>query len=101
MSDRAGSVPAMTSSSAVKAAFRCSECGWRAPKWVGRCGECQAWGSLVEVAAGGTGAATRTAAGPVTAPAVPIGQVSIEESRAQTCGAPELDRVLGPPSPVE
>lgn len=82
-------------SSRTRAAHRCSECGWETPKWVGRCLECQAWGSLVEVAAGGSAAATRTAAGPVTAPAVPIGQVSIEESRAQTCGVPELDRVLG------
>jgi DNA repair protein RadA/Sms len=32
------------------AAFRCSECGWQAPKWVGRCGECQAWGTVTEAA---------------------------------------------------
>jgi len=32
------------------AAFRCSECGWQAPKWVGRCGECQAWGTVAEAA---------------------------------------------------
>ena len=24
--------------------YRCSECGWTTIKWVGRCGECQAWG---------------------------------------------------------
>ena len=30
------------------AAFRCSECGWQAAKWVGRCGECQAWGTVEE-----------------------------------------------------
>jgi len=32
------------------AAFRCSECGWQAAKWVGRCGECQAWGTVAETA---------------------------------------------------
>ncbi len=37
----------------------------------------------------------RTSASPVTAPAVPIGQVSVEESTFRTCGVPELDRVLG------
>jgi DNA repair protein RadA/Sms len=43
-----------------------------------------------------TGApAARTQAGPVTSPAVPIGQVPIEDSRARTSGVPELDRVLG------
>jgi DNA repair protein RadA/Sms len=31
----------------------------------------------------------------VTAPAVPIGQVPIEDSSASSCGVPELDRVLG------
>ena len=29
--------------------YRCSECGWTSVKWVGRCGECQAWGSVDEV----------------------------------------------------
>src|SRR5205085_1173720 len=32
-------------------AHRCSECGWETAKWVGRCGECQAWGSVVEESA--------------------------------------------------
>jgi DNA repair protein RadA/Sms len=71
--------------------YRCSECGWETVKWVGRCGECQAWGSVAEGAAP-TG---RTTAGPVTAPAVPIGEVPAEDSRATTSGVPELDRVLG------
>ena len=72
-------------------AFRCTECGWEAAKWVGRCGECQAWGSVAEVAA----PTTRAAAGPVTAAAVPIGQVSVEDSSFRASGVPELDRVLG------
>jgi DNA repair protein RadA/Sms len=72
-------------------AYRCSECGWETAKWVGRCGECQAWGSVAEAAA----PAGRTTAGAVTSPAVPIGEVSVEESRFRTSGVPELDRVLG------
>ena len=35
---------------AAPAVYECSECGWRPPKWAGRCAECQAWGSVVEVA---------------------------------------------------
>ena len=31
------------------ATFRCAECGWTTAKWVGRCGECQAWGTVEEV----------------------------------------------------
>ena len=38
---------------------------------------------------------SRVQAGPVTAPAVPIGEVPIEDSQARTSGVPELDRVLG------
>jgi DNA repair protein RadA/Sms len=76
----------------ARPAYRCSECGWETAKWVGRCGECQAWGSVAEAAAVPTG---RTTASPVTTPAVPIGQVSVEESAFRTSGVPELDRVLG------
>src|SRR5690349_157724 len=76
----------------ARPAYRCSECGWETGKWVGRCGECQAWGSVAEAAAVSTG---RTTASPVTTPAVPIGQVSVQESAFRTSGVPELDRVLG------
>ncbi len=75
----------------TRAAYQCTECGWETTKWVGRCGECQAWGSLGEAVT----VTSRASASPVTAPAVPIGQVPIEESRSRTCGVPELDRVLG------
>ncbi len=34
----------------TRAAYQCTECGWETTKWVGRCGECQAWGSLGEAA---------------------------------------------------
>src|SRR6188472_728292 len=80
-----------TKTARVRSSYRCSECGWETAKWVGRCGECQAWGSVAEA-----GAPTmRAAAGPVSTPAVPIGQVSVTESVARTSGVPELDRVLG------
>ena len=74
-----------------RSSFRCGECGWEAAKWVGRCGECQAWGSVVEA----NQPKGRTAAGPVTSPAIPIGQVPVEDSLATSSGVPELDRVLG------
>ncbi|TCJ24328.1 DNA repair protein RadA [Nocardioides jejuensis] len=78
---------------AQRPAYTCAECGWTTAKWVGRCGECQAWGSVAESAAAPSGA--RTTAGPVTAPAVPIGQVPVEQTTARESGVPELDRVLG------
>ncbi|MDX6326036.1 MAG: hypothetical protein QOK15_2390 [Nocardioidaceae bacterium] len=80
-------------SAGQRSVYRCGECGWETAKWAGRCGSCQAWGSLVETTPAPT--RSRTAAAPVTGPAIPIGQVPIEESRSRSCGVPELDRVLG------
>ncbi|MBX6769544.1 MAG: DNA repair protein RadA, partial [Actinomadura rubrobrunea] len=52
----------MAKAKTAKAAYRCSECGWQTSKWVGRCGECQTWGSVGEA---GTAAPPRVvAAGP-------------------------------------
>src|SRR6476660_1036298 len=74
-----------------RAAFRCSECGWETAKWVGRCGECQAWGSVAEAAQ----VTLRTSSAPVSTPAVPIGEVSVSDATCRPSGVPELDRVLG------
>jgi len=81
-------------SGGVRATFRCTECGWTAVKWQGRCGECQAWGS-VEAVGASSPRLRQLSAGPVTAPAVPIGEVSVAEVTARSTGVPELDRVLG------
>lgn len=72
--------------------FRCSECGWSGPKWVGRCGECQAWGTVAEV--GAPGARTRAVTTPGR-PALPIGEVDITRAAANPSGVEEFDRVLG------
>ena len=73
-------------------AYRCAECGWQTTKWVGRCGECQAWGTVEEV---GVTVARTVASGHVTAPATPIGQIDISSAAAEPTGIDELDRVLG------
>ncbi|MBB5775656.1 DNA repair protein RadA [Nonomuraea jabiensis] len=78
---------------AQKPGYRCAECGWRTTKWVGRCGECQAWGTVEEE--GARAGANVVQAGATTAPAVPIGQVKAEIATARTTGVGELDRVLG------
>ena len=72
----------------------CAECGWRTPKWVGRCGQCQAWGSVTEDSGRAPGSSA-TAPAPVTAPARPIADVDVEVARARPTGVDELDRVLG------
>src|SRR3712207_6145307 len=61
---------------------------------MGRCPECQAWGTIEE--SGAPAAALRAvAAGPVTAPARPIAQVELTGARAVPTGIAEFDRVLG------
>jgi DNA repair protein RadA/Sms len=84
---------------AAAAVYECSECGWRPLKWVGRCGECQAWGSVAEVAplAAVLPAAPRVPlqAGTPRAAAVPIARVDATAARARPTGMSELDRVLG------
>ena len=77
---------------APKDPFRCAECGWTSAKWVGRCGECQAWGSVEEVAAPKK---LSLVAGHVTSAALPIGDVNLENAKARSSGVSELDRVLG------
>ncbi|MFC7217015.1 DNA repair protein RadA [Streptomyces polyrhachis] len=73
--------------------YRCSECGWTTAKWLGRCPECQAWGTVEE--AGGAPQVRTTAATRVTTSALPIGQVDGTRAEARSTGVPELDRVLG------
>ena len=76
----------------AKDPFRCAECGWTTAKWVGRCGECQTWGSVEEVSAPKKLSLVPTS---VTEAAKPIGEVSLEIAKARTSGVSELDRVLG------
>ncbi len=79
--------------------YRCAECGWRTTKWSGRCGECQAWGTVEEttvpaLARTRLGPAARTAAR-TAVPAVPITDVDARAASVRPTGLDELDRVLG------
>src|SRR5436309_1424752 len=73
-------------------AFRCDECGYEVTKWVGRCPECQAWGSVGEAA---RAPGQHVVARPVSMPALPISQVPAQGAEHRPTGVPELDRVLG------
>ncbi|GGX12079.1 DNA repair protein RadA [Streptomyces noursei] len=81
------------SSAKDRPSYRCTECGWTTAKWLGRCPECQAWGTVEEF--GGAPAVRTTAPGRVTTAALPIGQVDGKQATARSTGVPELDRVLG------
>lgn len=94
MSPAAPARTARPSRAAGRPTFSCSECGWTTAKWVGRCGECQEWGTVTE-AAGPTAGPRTAATSPARTPARPIDQIPVESARAVPTGVAELDRVLG------
>jgi DNA repair protein RadA/Sms len=74
--------------------FRCTDCGWQTGKWVGRCGGCQAWSTVVAQAPGSVGGRRPKSMQPRST-AQPIDQVSVAAARHMPSGVAELDRVLG------
>ncbi len=74
----------------------CQQCGHQEPRWLGRCPDCGAWGSLVveQVAAPSRGAG-RGAGAPAPRPAVPITEVPAALVDRLLTGLGEFDRVLG------
>jgi len=68
--------------------FGCTECGYSAGRWFGKCPGCNAFGSLVEE----TSAATASAA---PKPLLRLVDVAADEADRISTGVPELDRVLG------
>ncbi|MEW6262349.1 MAG: DNA repair protein RadA [Thermodesulfobacteriota bacterium] len=77
----------------IKTQYTCSECGYVASRWLGRCPECQTWDALVETArpAGPRGPArSGTGGGLLT-----LDQVPMKDVGRLSTGLAELDRVLG------
>ncbi|HEY5320096.1 MAG TPA: DNA repair protein RadA [Galbitalea sp.] len=76
--------------------FRCTECGWTSIKWVGRCGECQSWGTVLDDA---ENAVSPRAVVPIrvsaTRAAKSITEIGVDEVTHWPSGINEFDRVLG------
>ncbi|MFN8543809.1 MAG: DNA repair protein RadA [Candidatus Binatia bacterium] len=77
-----------------RTAFVCQQCGHAAPRWLGQCPGCEAWGSLVEEAVPDERPRGRAPASAGGAPR-PLVQVAAGESMRRSTGLVELDRVLG------
>src|SRR4051794_40502972 len=71
--------------------FRCTECGWTSPKWVGRCGECQQWNTVEDA----TAPVGRVTAIRPTNEARSIVDITTESATNWPSGIAEFDRVLG------
>src|SRR5579864_1448846 len=70
--------------------FACTECGYSAGRWFGKCPGCNAFGTLVEEVIG----QLSTASAPPK-PLLRLVDVQVEEAARISTGVPELDRVLG------
>jgi DNA repair protein RadA/Sms len=80
----------MAKAKAKATTFACSECGYTAGRWFGKCPGCDAFGTLVEETVAPAGAARRQAK-----PLLRLVDVEVQEAARIPTGVPELDRVLG------
>lgn len=80
----------------VKSVYVCSECGFEAPKWCGKCPGCGHWNTMNEEI---RETSPKKSFGAVSHAsvlrAVPIAEVSLSEEARYRTGMSELDRVLG------
>jgi DNA repair protein RadA/Sms len=70
--------------------FACTECGYYAGRWFGKCPGCNAFGTLVEELVGKVVGAKAP-----PKPLLRLVDVEVEEAHRISTGVPELDRVLG------
>ena len=76
--------------------YKCSECGYSQPRWLGRCPECGSWNTLEECIADPNANAAVFADGVAEkVKPVPLEKVSAQEGSRLSTGIDEFDRVLG------
>ena len=71
--------------------YACTDCGYSAGRWFGKCPGCNAFGTLVEDVLSSTDSGGKAPPKPL----LRLADVSAEESARIPTGVPELDRVLG------
>ena len=82
----------------AKSAYVCRECGYDAPKWLGKCPSCGAWNTFDELVVAKKGSSVAAA---VTSSAVPkakpqrVQDIKTGETRRIDIGQSEVNRVLG------
>jgi len=72
--------------------YTCENCGYRAPKWLGKCPGCESFQTFVEDA---EKVETSSSNSPFNMPLQVLSEVTIDSENRLTCGISELDRVLG------
>ncbi len=88
-----------TKTKAPTSQFVCSQCGYTAPKWLGKCPDCGEFNTLQEelVRAAETAPTRSSGLGVSKIPtrALPLSQVGYEKHHRVKCGIGEFDTVLG------
>lgn len=77
--------------------YKCSNCGYSQPRWLGRCPDCGEWNSLEEIIIDKTktGPAGRTPEEQVKVKPVSLSSVDASDTTRISTGIEEFDRVLG------
>ncbi len=78
-----------------KTRFVCQSCGYESPKWLGRCSECDSWGSFVEEKVSPAPAAARGVSPSTVAVPQHLDAVVSETESRITTSSEEFNRVLG------
>lgn len=82
--------------SKTKTLYVCSECGYEAPKWYGRCPGCGEWNCMEEeIRASAPASLGSKAASRGSAKIMQMGEISADTEHRYLTGLTELDRVLG------
>jgi DNA repair protein RadA/Sms len=81
----------------TKTVYVCQECGFRSPKWAGKCPECQQWNTFVEEveASSSTSSLRQTIVPQSGSSPTQINKIDINKEKRFITNIPELDRVLG------
>ena len=81
----------------IKTLFRCQQCGYTSPKWMGRCPDCGQWNTFVEEkeAPSLRGVAARPQLTDFSSAVMPLHEVSIDAFKRRATGIAEFDRMLG------
>ena len=76
--------------------FVCSECGYTAPKWLGKCPDCGNFNTMQEeVVRTETATPMRTGVSQTQSRALPLSQIGYEKFNRVNSGVSEFDTVLG------
>ena len=78
-----------------KTIFVCSSCGNESAKWLGKCPNCDSWGTMEEQVIKTQNKSRKEIEKTVTNPAVKLSEVENTEFQRFSSGTGELDRVLG------